>query len=620
MAMLRLLQDLPRYVVGERKKSVLQPSGICGIVVNMRPVVYQLFVRHFSNFTLGGESWGSKEQNGCGTFAGVNDAALAALARMGITHLWLTGVLRHASQTVYEGIPTAPRCVVKGIAGSPYAVTDYFDVDPDLALEPCRRLEEFRDLLARVRAHGMVPMLDFVPNHVSRSYESVVRPELSFGREDNTGVFFARDNSFYYVEPCRNGEPLVLPEGEFSPERGCARVTGNNAATHTPGAYDWYETVKLNYGCDYRQGYTAAEALPAEFSPDEVVPRTWRLMDAVLAYWQELGVGGFRCDMAHMVPMHFWRRAIVNARLRDADVFFMAEGYNDHMKLTAGDAHDALLAAGFDAVYDSAAYRGLVDIFEGCAWANDLDALNRPESPLATRGVRYVENHDEPRLASPQHWGGQGELAARAVMAAHYAATCGPVLFYNGQEFAERAEGPGGYGGDNGRTSIFDYTNLPRLQRWSNGGSYDGALLCPEQTEFRQFCSRLLCLLQHPALSKGSFYGLNWANMQTPGYGRQAGEQVSGHRLYAFLRHSRTARATLLVVCHFGTTAATDTCIHIPADARAWAGKKSARCRFVHLLNPSLPDIECTADELETAGLPLHLPPGCAMILEWQDV
>ncbi|MBQ2379808.1 MAG: hypothetical protein II295_05390 [Akkermansia sp.] len=584
----------------------------------MRPVIYQLFVRHFSNFTEGGVAWGSREQNGCGTFGGVNDAALESLARMGVTHLWLTGVLRHATQTPHPGLPADPPCVVKGLAGSPYAVTDYFDVDPDLATPPEHRMVEFRALLERTRRWGMIPMIDFIPNHVSRCYASAQRPELNFGSGDDTGHFFARDNAFYYLEPCHSSEPLQLPGGVFAPEQGCARVTGNNAATFTPGDYDWYETVKLNYGIDYRRGSSAAEALPAEFTPAEVVPRTWRIMDEVLAYWQGMGVGGFRCDMAHMVPAPFWRWLIVNARLRDAGAFFVAEAYNDHMSLTAGDAHEALLAAGFNGVYDSTAYQALQRMYEGSAWANDLDALQKPDSPIGQRGVRYVENHDEPRLASPQHWAGQGAAAARALMVAQYATTCGPVLFYNGQEVGERADGPTGYGGDNGRTSIFDYTSLPRLQHWTHGGLYDGALMTPEEQSLRAFCARLLPLLQHPALSKGAFYGLNWANMQTPGYGRLPGEDVSGHRLYAFLRHNRKARATVLVVCNFDTSAAADTSIHIPAHACAWAGKKDGDCLFESLLVPEQPSISTTSSALQTTGLPVHLPPGGALILEWK--
>ena len=365
----------------------------------MRTVIYQLFVRHFSNFRRGGIPNGTRVQNGCGTFAGVNDAALEQLAQMGITHLWLTGVLRHATQTAHPGLPAHPACVVKGIAGSPYAVVDYFDVDPDLAEKPQQRMEEFRALLERVRRFGMVPVLDFVPNHVSRCYASPGHSELEPGMWDRKDVFFARDNAFYYLDPPPDGDRrVVLPQGEFEAERGCGRVTGNNAATWRPSVFDWYETVKLNYGCDYRHGAAEAESLPGVLSDIDAVPRTWRILDHVLTWWQELGAGGFRCDMAHMIPLPFWRWEIARARLRDEAVFFMAEAYDDPMKLTPGNPLQDLLNAGFNGVYDAPAYRALRDLYEGGVWANDLDAFHRPENPLFTGGVRFVENHDEPRL------------------------------------------------------------------------------------------------------------------------------------------------------------------------------------------------------------------------------
>lgn len=583
----------------------------------MRPVIYQLFVRHFSNFTEGGVPWGSREQNGCGTFAAVTDAALESLARMGVTHLWLTGVLRHATQTSHPGLPADPACVVKGIAGSPYAVTDYFDVDPDLAVEPENRLAEFRALLERCRNWGMLPIIDFIPNHVSRCYHSVVRPDLCFGKDDNKGVFFDRDNAFYYLEPQYSDWWMNLPDGEYTPERGCGRVTGNNAATWAPSAYDWYETVKLNYGSDYRHGAHVADHLPGVLAPEHAVPRTWRLVDAVLSYWQKMGVGGFRCDMAHMVPMPFWRWVISNARLRDGSVFFMAEAYNDHMKLCPGDVTEALIHCGFSGVYDGEAYTEARAIYEGNVWANDMDRHNRPEPAMFYHGVRYLENHDEPRLASPLYWGGRGSAAARALMVAHYGSSAGPVLVYNGQEFSEQAEGPGGFGGDNGRTSIFDYTNLPRLQRWSNGGNYDGALLSTQEAELRNFMARLLPLMQHPALSKGSFYGLNWANGKTPGFGCRAGESASGHRMYAYLRHDGKARATLLAVCNLDTEQDAHTHVHIPANAAQWAGKKQQKCVFRNLLTPEEPPIECTLSELDASGLPVNVPAGGALLLEW---
>ena len=117
-----------------------------------------------------GVDWGSRETNGCGTFNGVTDKALREIARMGFTHIWLTGVLRHATQTAHPGLAAQPESIVKGLAGSPYAVVDYFDVDPDLASSPEKRMDEFKALVKRCRTVGLLPMMDFIPNHVSRAY------------------------------------------------------------------------------------------------------------------------------------------------------------------------------------------------------------------------------------------------------------------------------------------------------------------------------------------------------------------------------------------------------------------------------------------------------------------
>ncbi len=584
----------------------------------MRPVIYQLFVRHFSNYTTGGAPWGNREQNGCGTFNGITDAALEQIAGMGVTHLWLTGILRHATQTPHAGMPADPACVVKGIAGSPYAVTDYFDVDPDLAENVECRLDEFKALLQRCRRWGMVPLMDFVPNHVSRHYHSSIRPQSDFGKNDDPSHFFLRDNAFYYLVPHHSDLPMLLPEGEFAPERGRGRVTGNNVLSWNPGAYDWYETVKLNYGSDFRHGSYAAAALPSLLAPEYAIPRTWRLMNEILAYWQEMGIGGFRCDMAHMIPLPFWRWIIAHARLRDQSAFFVAEGYDDHMKLMDGSVCEALLSVGFNGVYDSVAYESLRKIYEGGAWANDLDCQHRPESVMFAGGVRYIENHDEPRVASPLYWGGVGAKVCRAVMVAQYASSCGPVLVYNGQEVGESADdSPGGYGGDNGRTSIFDYTCLPHLQRWSHGGVFDGALLTPEEKELRAFTAHFLSMLQHPALSKGGFYGLNWSNRETPGFGRRQGDSVSGHTMYAFLRHHRKSRSTVLILCNFSATAPVETVLHIPRDAADWAGKKPGRYCFIPLLDTATAIQEVSDDELHSAGLPVFVPAGQAAIFEW---
>ena len=583
----------------------------------MRPVIYQLFVRHFSNEERNGKQWGTKDENGCGLFTGVNDNALRELASMGVTHLWLTGVLRHATRTSYPGLPAHPASVVKGIAGSPYAVVDYFDVDPDLAECPEKRLTEFRDLLARVRKWGMIPMIDFVPNHVSRCYTSTVAPQWEFGRQDRTDVFFDRNNSYYYLDRGAGEGRMMLPDGEFVSERSCGRVTGNNAATWTPLNTDWYETVKLNYGCDYRHGAAEAEALPGLMARREVLPRTWLLLDEVLAWWQSMGVGGFRCDMAHMVPLPFWRWAIAHARLR-GDVFVMAEAYNDGMKLTEGDALPALLSAGFNAVYDAEAYHGLRGLYEGGGWANDLDRFHRPENPLFSHGVRYVENHDEPRMASPLLWGGVGEKVARAAMVAQYLTTCGPVLFYNGQEVAERADGPSGFGGTNGRTSIFDYTTLPRLQLWYNHGRCDGAALPIQQRSLRDFCVRLLRMLQLPAIARGGFYGLNWANQQTEQFGRDPGESISGHHIYAFLRYDPASRSAILVVCNFSPANDADVRVHFSEDACNWARRTAESFQFSDLLSSETSSpVSASRNTLLSSGLALSVPAGSARVLSW---
>lgn len=572
----------------------------------MRTVIYQLFVRHF----------GADERD-CGKFNKVNDRALEKLAEMGVTHLWLTGVLRHATSTSYAGLPAHPACVVKGKAGSPYAVTDYFDVDPDLAVQPEARLDEFRKLVARVRKWGMVPMMDFVPNHVSRCYSSVSAPESDFGKQDRTDVFFDRNNSFYYLERGGSDGRMMLPGGEFMPERGHGRVTGNNAATWTPSVNDWYETVKLNYGFDYRQGAAGAEALPGLSARREELPRTWLLMDAILAWWQNLGIGGFRCDMAHMVPLPFWRREIAQARMRQ-NVFFAAEAYNDNMKTVDGDVLSALLSAGFDAVYDAEAYHGLRELYEGTAWANDLDEHHRPENPLFVRGVRYVENHDEPRLASPLYWNNRGEQAARALMVAQYATSCGPILFYNGQETAERADTPCEFGGNNGRTSIFDYTTLPRFSLWYNNGKCDAAQLPAPLRELRDFCCRLLRLLHLPVFANGSFYGLNWANKQTVPFGRCDGETSSGHYVYAFLRHDSASRSAALVVCNFLPDKDVHVCVRIPQNACDWARRHSDDFCFSDLLTPENKPIRISRDTLLNEGIPLDIRAGDARILAWE--
>lgn len=589
----------------------------------MRPVIYQIFVRHFTNMVTDGVPWGSLEQNGCGTFDGITREGLRSLVDMGITHVWLTGVLRHATQTSHPGLPGQSESIVKGRAGSPYAITDYYDVDPDLAQNPDKRMDEFQRLLDRCHLSGLIPMIDYIPNHVSRAYSSLAPGKEHFGDNDNRSVFFDRDNSFYYLVPGvgTGAPPFKLPHGDWEPETFNARVTGNNAVTWQPGECDWYETVKLNYGYDFLSGADCCRDLPDFLTYVEDVPRIWRNMDDILSFWQQKGIGGFRCDMAHMVPMAFWKWAIARARVRDRNVLFMAEAYDDHMKTMSGSPVPALLDAGFGAIYDSPAYELAKSLYKKGNWANDFDKLNMPGKPLYEHGVRYVENHDEGRLCSPLHWGGAGEAVTRAVMTLMYASSKGPVLVYNGQEVGERAEGPGGFGGDNGRTSIFDYTCLPRLAKWVAYGAFDDARLTRAQRKLRNDHAALLNLLQHPALSGGEFYGLNWSNMETPGYGREADEEISGHWVYSFLKHDFTSRKTLLVVCNLSPKLNFDNLlISIPQNALEWCGLSEGELVFTDMLHLTTTNHKYQAHELIETGFGCPLKAGYAAIYELEAI
>lgn len=516
------------------------------ILSGARPLIYQLFVRHFSNAQVGQVVNGTLAQNGCGKFNEISSRALGEIAKMGFNVVWLTGVLEHACGTDYPNIPAENPILLKGRAGSPYAVKDYFDVSPDYAEVPEKRLEEFRSLVERCHAAGMRVVIDFIPNHVARSYGSDVRPELDFGGGDDVSQFFASDNNFYYLE---GDGVLRLPAGEYEDKRS-ARVTGNNANTWSPSLNDWYETVKLNYGHDYRKGRDTSH-LPGENASLNEAPDTWRKMDAVVAYWQEMGVDGFRADMAHMVPMEFWRWVIHRARGRRAACYFMAEGYDgDPAKLTDDDVLSALLDAGFDTVYDGDSYELVKELYVAGKWANDFDRLLW-DDVRRNQMLRYAENHDEVRIASKQNWGGHGAQLGKVVTALLAGVGPAPFMLYNGQEVGERADGSEGFSGDDGRSSIFDYTCLPHLQRWWNDGHCDGGKLTPEEKELRQWYAEWFELMKLPVFARGGVYGLNSANRDNPRYGRLNHESTSGHWLFSFLRHDQATASAYLVVINF---------------------------------------------------------------------
>jgi glycosidase len=546
----------------------------------VRPVIYQLMVRTFGNTHETRKTNGTLAENGCGRFGDINASALLAIKELGFTHLWLTGVLEQASGTAYPTRPADVADILKGIAGSPYAIRDYFDVSPDYAQNPEQRLDEFKELLAHCRAHELKVMIDFVPNHVARSYDSDVRPDLSFGVGDDRSVFFARDNHFFYLRTTDpgGGPPLRLPQACgrcYAPEREFGRVTGNNVISWAPSEHDWYETVKLNYGHDFTTGRDTSHLPGPDATPAEV-PKTWRTMDEILAYWQQLGVDGFRVDMAHLVPMPFWKWLVKRARERNAAVFFCAEAYdNDPAKLTDGQVLDELLEAGFDAVYDDPSYDILEGIYDSGKWANDLDDLTCFGERFH-KSLRYAENHDEVRLANPRVWGGLGMKVGKPVSAVLLGMGRGAIMIYHGQEVGEPAAEAAGFGGDNARTSIFDYGSMPEFTKWVNGGSYDGGRLSTEQKALRAWYGKLLKVTRQPAFVAGGFYGLNPANRDNPHFGRLAGEAASGHWLYGFLRcHAQSGRAFLVIANFHGSRTIQQARVRIPPDAIDMLGRDS---------------------------------------------
>jgi glycosidase len=600
----------------------------------VRPRIYLLHLRQFTNSCENRRPNGTLAENGVGKFQDLTPHALLALREFGVTHLWLLGVPRQATGTDHSsiGLPADDPDLLKGIAGSPYAIRDVFDVCPDYATDPARRREEFRELVERIHAAGLKVLIDFVPNHVARSHRSVVHPDLDFGLSDDATRFFSPSNNFFHLP---GHGPLRLPtvhdgvpvsptcqvlggcDGTFGPESIQARVTGNNVTSPTPSIHDWYETVKLNYGIDFTRGRQAPRHFPTTSNPTHPNPDTWLRMDAVLAHWQDFGVDGFRCDMAHWIPTEFWSWAVHRARTRHPGTSFVAEAYEDDPnKLCEGSTLEALVAAGFDAVYDHAAYRILKDLQDGPKWANDLD--HSFADPIAFRhSLRYVENHDEVRVAHHAGWGGHGARIGFASAAVQFGSGVGPVLVYGGQEVAEPAEHPEGFGGGSGRTSLFDYGSMPQVARWVNGLRFDGGRLDASERRLRDDYQRLLLALDHPALRAGNFHPLNPANITNPDFGRAPGDPASGHWIYAWVRHDPLSRATILAVVNLhGHDASTAIRIRLPNDLRPLLGQPNAQASWRNLLDPDQP-VEVLA-ESDSLLLP-PIPPATALFLEQPD-
>lgn len=492
--------------------------------------IYQLLVRLFGNSNPNPQVNGSKEENGCGTFDDLSNSALDSIKELGISHIWLTGILRHATQTDYRGLGMAAQhpAVVKGIAGSPYAITDFFELDPDLAHQPANRWESFQSCLARIQEAGMGTIIDFIPNHTARQYASAKGREVlgwDLGEKDNTASAFHPANNYYYLP----GEPLRLEhnvkdfEGKEYAEFP-AKATGNDAFTSTPSHFDWFETVKLNYGVDPQSG-------KGFFDP---IPPTWLYMREVLRFWASKGVDGFRCDMVEMVPVAFWQWAIASIKDEFPTIFFIGEVYNPLLYRSFLDK------AGFDFLYDKVEmYDTLRALVEEKGDANSLTSVWQKQEGFSYRMLRFLENHDEQRIASDL----VGKDAARALpaMAVATLAHSGPVMLYFGQELGERAEGEAGFSGDDGKTSIFDYFSLPTLSSWNQNGKWDVSALPGPMRVLRNAYEIILKTSEQKVFSEGGFYDLQFVNHHNPHFNTSTS--------YAFLRY--LPGDSWLIVTHF---------------------------------------------------------------------
>ena len=472
----------------------------------MRTILYSTLVRLWGNETPHDKlvPSGSLAQNGTGTLEAFDDAALEYLVSLGVTHLWPIGIIRHATQTPlhsWADCPDQNPDIVKGQAGSPYAITDYYDIHPTIVRNPKKRRETFRSFIARCHRHGVKVVIDFVPNHVSRQYDGTHTPEgvASLGAKDDTSKAFDSGNNFYYLP----GEELQLPNGSSSYREYPARVTGNDCWSAAPSANDWYETVKLNYGVEYRPDGSRV----AHFDPP---PATWLQMRDILCYWAGEGVDGFRCDMVEMVPVAFWHWVIPQVK-KLFDVTFIAEIYriDNYLLYLAEGGFDLLYDKSglYDTLYQVVTKERSVSAIEECLLANK-------EKYAPSQLLYFLENHDEVRLASPYF----AQTAQRGITAMTLLAlaTSSPLLLYGGQEYGEQGVECEGYSGYDGRTTIFDYWSIPSLvaRDFSN--------------PIFQSYLRLMKWAQHPVVLRGAFLSIQEQARQWGGF--------NAERTYGYLR------------------------------------------------------------------------------------
>ncbi len=492
-------------------------------------IIYQVLTRLFGNQNTTNIPHGTIEENGCGKMADFTPKALEEIKNLGTTHIWYTGIIEHALVTDYSAHNIAKDFpeVVKGKAGSPYAIKDYYDINPDLAVDVNQRMNEFENLVSRTHEQDLKVIIDFVPNHLARNYVSDNKPNgiENFGVSDNTNVNFEAQNNFYYI-PGEDFNGPVTAQGAEHLVESPAKVTGNDCLTSKPGINDWYETVKLNYGVNL------FDHNKKHFDP---IPNTWFKMLDILLFWSSKKIDGFRCDMAEMVPVEFWHWVIPQVKDKYPHIIFIAEVYNPDLY------RQYITFGGFDFLYDKVGmYDTLKLIIQGhekpTAITKAWDILNGIHQHM----LFFLENHDEQRIASPFFAGNaHSALPALFVSGAIYS---NPLMLYFGQELGEAGMDKEGFSGEDGRTTIFDYWGIERYQQWVNQGNFDGGQLNDEWTELRSWHQNFLNIIKsHEAIIKGKFYDLMWSN--------EDNNDFDTNKMYTFLRY--TDEKILLCIVNF---------------------------------------------------------------------
>lgn len=549
--------------VMDKKKAESQPKKV---------VVYQVFTRLFGNQNQTNKPWGTIKENGVGKFNDFTDKALSEIKKLGVTHIWYTGVPHHAVINDYTkyGISNDDPDVVKGRAGSPYAVKDYYNVNPDLAVDPAKRLQEFDSLIKRTHKNGLKLIIDIVPNHIARNYKGLSNPKgvKDFGADDNTSVEYARDNNFYYIpgqafqvptddnyKPL-NGEKNPLIDGKFN--ENPAKWTGNGSRLAKPDINDWYETVKVNYGIR-PDGSKDFPELPKDFENktykdhykfwlDKNVPSSWKKFKDIALYWIDRGVDGFRYDMAEMVPYEFWSYLNSSIKVKNPNAFLLAEVYNPN------EYRNYIKLGKMDYLYDKVeTYDHLKAVIQGKALPDALTDISNRLSDIEHHMLHFLDNHDEQRLASPEFAGTPEKGKPLMVVSATISSS--PTMIYFGQEVGEPGAEDAGFGKPS-RTSIFDYIGVPHHQRWMNEGKFDGGKLSNSEKELRDFYARLVNFTIKSEALMGKFIDLQKVNREQT-YNYDPG-------IYSFARSSKNEK--LIIVANFSWITTSSFDLKIPSD------------------------------------------------------